>query len=138
MIYIKKPSKKDIDTILFDPEIYDRITDDITYGADIRVPYDKWFFLGAYIDGKIVGLFYVHDDDWMHFAVLKKYRKYAKEILNKCLKLYPFSIYCIIPTLYKTVINFAKKHNFKQDCVLLKNYLKNGKAYDSVKLVYEV
>ena len=137
MLSIKIPNKKDIDAILFDPEIYERITDDYTNGQDIQVPYDDWYFLGAYIDGKIVGLFYVHDDNWMHFAVLKEYRRYAGEILKECLKLYPYKVYVTIPTKFRNVINFAKKNGFKESAVLAKHYLKNGVFYDSIKLIYE-
>lgn len=138
MIEIKKPSIRDINLVLFDDEIFDRISDDNTRKEGLLFPYQDWDWYGGYINNNIIGLFYIHDDNWMHFAVLKQYRKYASKFLKKCLKEYNKSVYCLIPTMYKSVINFAKKHGFKENGNGQFKYLKNNVFYDNVKLIYEV
>ena len=44
--------------------------------------------------------------------VLKKHRKHARKLLDASFKRRPKPVYCEIPSLYMSVINFAKKYGF--------------------------
>lgn len=136
---VKKPSIDDICIILYDDEIYDRVTDDnCPKKEDFNLPdISNIDVLGGYIDNKIVGLFMVHDSK-LHFMVLKKHRKYARSFLQKCLKLYEKPVYCEIPVLYNCVINFAKKSGFKLIAILKDAHTKNNKKFNVYKLLYGV
>lgn len=131
-------SKLDIETVIFDAEIYERISDDNCPPKEkFKVPFNDAEYIGGYVEGEIASLFVVHDKK-MHFMVLKKFRKYARELLNASFCMRPKDVYCVIPSLYPEVINFAKNYGFKQTAVHKNAHLKNGILYDNHILVYEV
>lgn len=141
MIWVKQPSKEDIDTITFDEEIYDRAADDLCPPIEevkkMGIINHQFFdFFGCYLGNKIIGLVSIEKGGKFHFEVLKPYRQYARECLKSCLQLIQDDIYCEIPTLYQSVINFAKKGGFKEVGVVDNNYIKNNIKYNSIKLEY--
>lgn len=138
MIYARYAEKSEIGKIIFDKEIYDRISDDKSPDReDFQIPRNNVSYIGGYVDGIIVSLFIVHGKK-LHFMVLKKFRVYANELLKASFALWPRNVYVEIPTLYRSVINFAKNFGFKEIGVDKKSHLKNGKLYDCHKLSYEV
>lgn len=138
MITIKLAPRKDIKAVIFDDEIYDRITDDNCPPKELfELPQDGYVAIGGYIHGKIASMFIVHDDK-LHFMVLKPYRLYAWELLRDSFKFYPHNVYVQIPSLYKPVINFAKNFGFKETLVTEKTHKKNNCWYDIHTLTYEV
>lgn len=141
-ITIKEPSREDIKAVIFDNEIYDRVSDD---GCPPKEQFDincffntatKFDFLGGYINKKIISLFVVHDSR-MHFMVLKPFRKYARELLVEFLRRYPRDIYVKISSCYKSVINFAKNNGFTEIKIESQTYRKNGHLYNDHILIYE-
>lgn len=135
MITVDYANNRDVDVLVYNPELSDRITDDYCPALkDFEMQYHNSVFIGGYIEGKIASLFIVHMDQTMHFMVLPCYRMRARELLNESLKLWPYDVYCIIPVLYKPVINFARKMGFKEVARLPDDHLKNGVYYDSFKL----
>lgn len=131
---IKIPSENDIKTICENPEIWARITDD-TCKKVSDVDYSQFVdcSLGYYVGRDIVAFYSVHDG-YLHFAVVKEYRKKAREIFETLFKVYGEPVKCRIPTFYPAVINFAKKVGFKVvGCI--KDYSKiNNVVYDGIVL----
>jgi hypothetical protein len=137
LIEAHEASKSDIQAVILNDEIYDRITDDnCPPASEFDIPYEEAEYIGCYLCGRIAGLFVVHDDK-MHFMVLKQYRPWASDLLKACFEYRPQSVYVEIPLLYKSVINFAKRNGFVEIYSSGK-HLKNGVEYDTKKLIYEV
>lgn len=138
MIKIKKPSTKDIALIIFDDEIYDRISDDsCPKKEDFNLSYEIFEFLGCYLDNKIIGLAMTKKCGLFHFQVLKLYRKYAREALQGFLKKFDRFLYCEIPQCYQSVINFAKNNGFEEIGIIpnTPKFTKNNKSYNYIKLI---
>lgn len=133
MITACKPEISDIVEVMFDPEIFDRTNPDGTVQVKpcdlYKANFDGWNFIGGYVDGKIASLFIVKDRQ-MHFWVLKPFRKYSRELLDRSFGLWPYDVWCKIPSLYKTVINFAKNYGFEETDIEPDCYSKDGKLYD--------
>lgn len=94
-------SVRDVETVLYDPEIqtkapyrYEELPDAI--------------YIGCYIDYKIISLFIEYDGKG-HFYCLKPYRKMARECLRRSLELSP-PVYFEVSN--KALQNFAKKFGF--------------------------
>ncbi len=130
------PTKEEIDLITFDEEIWKKTADDLCQ-KDFELPYEKFEFLGAYLEEKIIGLASIEKDGRFHFEVLKPYRRCAREILALFLNQLQRPIYCAIPTIHKSVINFAKKNGFQEVGILEERFLKNGINYPRIKLEYD-
>lgn len=141
MIELKIPTKEEIDLITFDNEIYERASDDTCPSKEWfrgNFNYDLFYFMGCFLDGKIIGLACIEKNGQFHFEVLKEYRKkYAREALRLILRQLKKEIFCEIPTLYQGVINFAKNHGFKEVGISTEDYIKNGIFYKRIKLIYE-
>ncbi len=138
MIVIKEPSKEEVDIIIFDDEIYDRIADDTCPTKDdFIIPYKDIEFIGCYLDNKIIGLANADKDGKFHFQVLKQYRKYAREVLKQILDKLDRSLYCEIPTCYKSVINFAKNNGFREvGTIDNRKYIKSNIDYYRTRLIF--
>ena len=129
---------EDVRKLVYDDELYDRITDDnCPPKEEFEMPSEGYEAVGGYIDGKIVSLFMVHDKK-MHFMVLKPFRKFAGKLWKVSIKFMPCSGYCEVPALYGSLINFAKKHGFIETGIERLAHKKNGKLYDIHTLEYEV
>ena len=123
-------SYRDVCTIICDYEIYDRINDDNSPPLnEYVVPRDGYIAIGGYINKQIVSLYMIHDRQ-IHFMVLKPFRKYAGKLWEALFLLHPHSGYCRIPSLYGSLINFAKRYNFKETSIDRLAHKKNGKLYD--------
>lgn len=129
---------EDVRAVIYDDEIYNRITDDNCPPKEYFVlPESGYISVGGYVDSKIASMFLVHGDK-MHFMVLKPYRKYARKLLKESFKVYPFNVYVEIPSCYMEVINFAKKFGFIEVGIEEKAHKKNGELYNVHTLEYEV
>ena len=99
---------REAERIIFDPWVYNRISDDSCYNAEIPdIPYT-----GGFLDGKLVSVFITipfKDGFKAHFQVLKDYKKHARELAGLFLKDAPRPLYAFIPSLYHPYINFCKK-----------------------------
>ena len=128
---------EDVKTVIYDDEIYDRITDDnCPPKKEFVLPESGYVAVGGYV-GDIASLFMVHGDK-MHFMVIKEYRKHSKDLLDLSFELYPRNVYCEIPSLYRSVINFALNYGFKETAISKLIYRKNGLFYNVHRLEYEV
>lgn len=137
MIEINIPTKEEIDFITFDPEIWERISDDtLPPKEQFKLSYEIFEFRGFYIEKKLIALASIEKDGNFHFEVLKPYRKFSREILRICLSHLEKSVYCIIPSLHRSVINFAKKNGFKEIGESGKFFIKNKIIYPQIKLIY--
>ena len=135
MIEIKTPSEAEFYSIIFDNEIYDRISDDHSPAKeDFRINLDDYKIFGFFLGKKIIGILTQDNKDYIHLQVLKSYRKdYASIGLRTCLDKLKGDIFCEIPTLYKNVIDFAEMHGFKKWHIEKDSYLKNRLLYDKIK-----
>lgn len=135
MIEVKKPSNEEVFEILLDDEIYDRIADDKSPDKeDFKINLNEYKNLGIFLKNKIIGLLMQEKNSYIHFQMLKPYRKeYASKGLKDCLKQLDSSVFCEIPSLYMDVIGFAEKHGFKRFSTEKKTYLKGGFLYDKIK-----
>lgn len=129
---------EDVKTVIYDDEIYDRVTDDNCPSKEyFELPESGYISVGGYVDGIIASMFIVHDNK-MHFMVLKPYREYAGKLLKESFKVYPFNVYVEIPSCYMEVINFAKNYGFEEVKITENAHKKNGKFYSVYTLEYEV
>jgi hypothetical protein len=137
MISADLPTRAEIALVMFDDEIFHRTNPDGVInsykieGANLA----GWHFIGGYVDGLIASLFIVKDDQ-MHFWVLKGYRKHARGLLAASFSKWPKDVWCEIPALYQSVINFAKNYGFIQTGINRNSFMKNGKLYDKIVLRY--
>lgn len=139
MIEIAEPTREEIDLIIFDDEIYGRISDETCpTREEFKIDYEKFEqWIGFYLCGEIIGLAMIGTDGDFHFQILKIFRKYAREALQECLKSVSRNLYCEIPTCFQSVINFAKNNGFKEVGLSDSYFLKNKINHNMVKLTYE-
>ncbi len=133
MINLRQVTTQEAEKVLFDPEIYDRISDDLCPLTVDLPDIDYW---GGYIGDELASITIYHpfrDGLKIHFHVLKPYRSMARHLLDISL-LYEGPIYVEIPTKYQSVINFAKNAGFTEIERRFNSYCKNGKLYDKVLL----
>jgi hypothetical protein len=140
-------SDQDIETVLKHPEIWGRVSSDIT------VPADEWainrfgLYLGGYVDDDVVAVMVFHEVadkvGQCHIHTLPEVRKqYASQFAEGAFEWYwtyfdHDSLIAEIPTLYPDVIGFAKKFGFKEVGVGRTQFLKSGQLYDKVVLKLE-
>ncbi len=138
MITAHQPSYEEIVKLVFDDELYDRMTDDnCPPKEEFELPTEGYEAIGGYLYSQIVSLFLVYGDE-LHFVVLKPYRKHAVKLLDASFKMRPQTVCCKIASLYRPVINFAKNYGFKEIDIEPMAFKKNGQLYDIHKLMYEV
>jgi hypothetical protein len=127
MIIKETKDKKEIMSVLGDPDIFPKIA----YGLDIKpddfIPPDDALYLAGY-DPELIGVSCIHefkDGVKFHPNVLKSYRlKYALDFCLLCLSMIKGKIYAEVPSFNQKAVNFAKKLGFvelsKADTVLLR------------------
>lgn len=137
MIEIKEPTEEEVNIIIFDDEIYNRIADDrCPVKEDFKFSYKDYDFMGFYLNDKIIGLANVKECGLFHFQVLKPYRRYAREALERYLEKMNRLLYCEIPLCYMSVINFAKNNGFKEEGIINdKKFIKSNIGYNYIKLI---
>lgn len=129
---------EDVNAVIFDDEIYDRIIDDNCPAKEYFIMPDSGYIsVGGYVNGEISSIFIVHGKK-MHFMVLKPYRKHAIELLKESFKIHPFDVYVEIPSCYIEVVNFAKNFGFKEIKIEESAHKKNGMLYNVHTLEYGV
>lgn len=138
MIEVRKVTDpEEIKTILTDPEIYDRITDDKCPSRDKYVFNDAGAeFYGGYLGDKLIGIVIDHDGQ-IHVNILKDYRQHKREFLRAVLsRIDRDRIFAKVPSLFPSIIQWAKEEGFKEERVIKDGYLKNGKSYDTHIMVF--
>lgn len=142
---IREPSKADIEKILFDEEIYKRISDDRCPPRSVMrwiFPYSMFKYRGIFLGDEIVGLGNIDRNSKFHFAFLKKYRLLARKGLKMILddkefcQMYQDNIWCEIPIIYKGVINFAKRSGFVEKGLGEGVHILEKNTYPTIKLNY--
>jgi len=130
-------TEEEIETVLCDDEIYDRISDDdCPAKEDFEIPFNAVDFFSAKVNDKLAGVIVMHGDK-IHFNILKKHRKDAEYIFECFNQSWRKNMVAEVPSLYPDVLGFAKKVGFDEVEVVKNDYKKNGKLYDCHKLKYE-
>lgn len=119
--------------IILDPYVYDRITDDYCPKPEDYVMPDIPYY-GGFLNGKLVSVF-VYWGENPHFQILKSYRMHAREFAKMFIDISPKPMIAAVPSLYRTYINFLKKLGFTLLSIDKNNYTKNGKTYDTHRLI---
>jgi len=120
------------------PEVWERAADDNSR-REFDIP-SSTMKLGAFVDGTLasVALFSPFRDGWkLHFYVLRRFRlKHAREAIKSIMSAMhaEFIVYVAIPTLYREVINFAKRSGFRELEIEPATATIGGKTYDRVIL----
>lgn len=114
------------------PEIYDRISDDYCPGKMEALPNIAYY--GGWLEDTLISLYMVYEG-YLHFHVLKPYRKHARILFVLFTGLKPVKVK--IPTLYKSAINFGLKLGFAITMVH-GDFMKNGKLYKRVEMTNEL
>lgn len=135
MIDIRTPSGDELKRVLFDPWVWDRISEDFAPAQDQigEIPPARWFV--AYADGVPCGYAATHateDGEKLHFAMLPAYRMRAREFLRGVLDRVG-KVYCEIPVCYPELINFARKGGFVP-VGEYGTYLKHGVRHKRIRL----
>ena len=145
---VKLPIYEDICKIFLNEDIYACISDDNCPKIEDAMPVMDQIikdndFVGIYLDGKVIGILQVglegsSPDLHIHYQMLKEYRKeHASEGLKMCLKLLKRPLFCLIPTYYKNVSDFAENHGFKFLCSVPDKTLIKGKEYSINKYILQ-
>jgi len=123
-------SKEAAASVILDPEIYDRITDDRC--PKIHELWDDEYYGGFVGDDLVSVATFERFEDGVkvHFQVLKEYRLYARPLFEKSLSAQSGAVYAHIPACFMTTINFVKHHGFKMVKIEPKAYLKYGEHHD--------
>ena len=115
MIVKEISDKKEIEKVLFDPEIYERIKI-----SDIKpeLPTDNTRYIAGYYKGELIGIvvYYVRKEfTTCHIQVLKAHRAaLAVKFARMALKLTDAKVlYTNIPKKFEDVVRFAKYFDFK-------------------------
>lgn len=134
----------DIKAVLCHPAIYDTITDDNNPDIQGFEPpiTDDYLYVGGYEKGEIIALMVYHkylDGNECHVQVLPEHRKeHAKQFGEQALLFRgTLPLYAEIPSLYKNVLDFALKNNFKVIETKDDGYIKNGIKHRINVLKYE-
>ena len=135
MIVEPTTNLEEIKDVILNGWIYDRITDDACPDT-FEPPLDGVEYLGAYHNGKIVGLGIYHDEDGkqkFHFQMLPRFRHLAGFALKKMMRKGSF---VEIPDIYPDVIKFAMRCGFHMKQRNLNAHQKNGVLSDTFILEY--
>jgi len=126
----------DIKAVLCNSVIYDTITDDkcplaINFEPPIN---DEYLYVGGYVKGEIAALMVYHkylDGNECHVQVLPEFRKeYAIKFGEQSLLFRgTLPLYAEIPCLYRNVLAFALKNDFKVIDIKKNDYTKRGVTY---------
>ncbi len=129
-------TKAEVDRVVYDPEIYDRISDDNSPPLEAFQMVYLGTMITGYVNGEVASLFHVVSGK-LHYMVLKPYRRHARALLRQAFELYPHPVWCSIPALYMEVINFALNFGFRRFAIEEKGHKKNGEFYDCHLLEYD-
>ncbi|GEM_PF-3666357 len=142
MIIKQTKNFKLIKKILFDPEMFARVSDDYTNTDNFNPEKSEWF--GCFENDQCKGLLSVHEENAVvlniHMHIPRQFRgndslKIGKSLIdyleNNCDERF-VKINAKIPVLFPDVIKFAKKCGFKKEGNDRKSYLKVGKYYDRI------
>ncbi len=139
-----RPAEKidDLDIILKDPELFDRISEDGQKVEDFIVPFDQHnlYFL-AFNDGELMGVYHLHAHNQstlvLHCNILEKHRDHATEaghlvydwIIEECPEQIQKFI-AEIPVVYPEVYYYAKKFGWKDEGINRLSAKKRGQLVD--------
>lgn len=145
MITLKKAeSVEEVDKILRDPELFDRISEDDV--KDYETPFDgHQRYMMIMKDDLAIGVWNLYPLNSVtlniHCNMLKDYREYNEEagvllftwFLADCPKQYQ-KLNTEIPTIYASVYHYAKKFGFKDEGINRKSIKKSGELIDQWRL----
>lgn len=129
---------------MFHDEIFDCISDDGVKKQDIKIDTHTNIFLKIECDGKMIGLYILHDENGttmkVHANILPEYRKeHSSQSAKELIKWFLVNtdkqkLVASIPSLYQNVIAFCLKHGFLFEGMNRLSHTKNGVIYDQVNL----
>lgn len=133
-VEVRHVTAYEVRSIVLDPWVYDRITHDgCPQKEDFVFPEEGCEYIGGYVEGRTVSAYIIHAGE-AHFMVLKNYRQYAEELFEQSFKLAGKSVTVQIPSLYRSVINFAHRMGFKPVECDVTERMKGGVSYPLVTL----
>ena len=133
-----------IESIIKDPEIWERASED-NIGSDTFKPmYDDYcHWLICRDNHTIIGIIYIHSETSvsfdMHIYTIKEHRKKGKEMTLLFFKWFlektnANKLNASIPVFYPEVINFALNVGFKEEGLNRESYAHNGLIHDQQNL----
>ena len=142
MIASRTYDTKLVRSILLDPEINARVTDDSN--AKLKINTKKQCWVKMEVDGELIGVWCLHPlNRWtvrIHAHVLAEYRdKHAMDTCRAILQWFLdncdyLKIVAEIPDCYPDVIKFAQKNGFQIEGCNRESVMKSGKLIDQTLL----
>lgn len=137
---IKRIDASQVKLLLADEELFNRISDDSMTYDKFTPPYNG-IYLGLFSGGDLAGFVWLIPDNAItfdfHINILADYRHesgaFSVEIYKYIVECYSGHInklVCKIPTTFKDVYFFAKKHGFSDEGLDRQSVLKGGKILD--------
>ena len=131
-----------INTIMFDDDIFDTVSEDGATKDRQRFDVYNEYWLKVLVNNELVGLYNLHHTNKStleaHVHILKKFR--GEHSVNSILKVYEWLVencgsevvkfISNIPVIYPNVLRFCLSNGFKHEGVNRKSYLKNGSIHD--------
>ena len=131
-----------INTIMFDDDIFDVISEDGTTKEGQRFNVYNEYWLKVLVGDELIGLYNLHHTNQStleaHVHILPKFRKEHSK--SSILKVYEWLIdncdedvvkfISNIPAIYPNVLKFCLSNGFKHEGINRKSYLKNGLIHD--------
>lgn len=147
MITLKKAETvEEVEQILKDPELFDRIADDGWMVDDFEPPFDEnHCYMMIILGDEAIGTWYLHPLNGstlaIHCNILKEYREHGKEagrlivewFVNDCPVQYQ-KLNAEIPAVYPEVYHFTKKFGFNDEGINRLSIMKNGELTDQYRL----
>lgn len=147
MITLKKAETiEEVEQILKDPEIFDRIAEDGHLTEDYEIPFDDHqCYMMLMLEEQAIGVWNLHPLNMVtlgiHCNIIKKYRKHKKEagrlivdwFVNDCPIQYQ-KLNAEIPVVYPEVYHFTKKFGFSDEGINRLSIVKNGELVDQYRL----
>jgi hypothetical protein len=137
---------EEVDFVLKDPEIYERIAEDNISPDEYVTPWDKTQrYMMVMLDEMIIGVWSLYPVNSstlnIHANILKEYREHGKEagllilkwFINDCPKQYQ-KLNAEIPVIYPDVYYFTKGFGFSDEGTNRLSIMKNGIIVDQHRL----
>ena len=131
-----------INTIMFDDDIFDTVSEDGTTKDRQRFDVYNEYWLKVLVNGELIGLYNLHHTNQStleaHVHILKKFR--TDYSADSILKIYKWLVencgsevvkfISSIPVIYPNVLMFCLSNGFTHEGVNRSSYLKNGVVHD--------
>ena len=131
-----------INSIMFDDDIFDTVSEDGATKERQRFDVYNEYWLKVLVNNEVVGLYNLHHTNQStleaHVHILKRFR--GDHSVNSILKAYEWLVEncgsevvkftSSIPVIYPNVLRFCLSNGFTHEGVNRKSYLKNGIVHD--------